>query len=250
MLKKLLICTLFFSVSLFAAEIKVAVSANASYAVEAAVMEFKKQYRDIKVTVTHASNKELKSLVTGRVDYELLISDDRNFLESLHKNEKSSAEPMVYAVDELVLFSAKEPDYNKGLKLLKDKDITKVLVLDLNTTFYGNSAIEAMQKEKVYEQARQKISFVDSFSDSLLSDLGENEMAIVQKSLLHTAGMKKFKKDKNWIELCSKLYTPINLNILMLKNGENNRDAKLLYDYILSEDAKQIFKNFGYSTEW
>ncbi len=249
MLKKLLICTLFFSVSLFAAVIKVAISANASYAVEAVVMEFKKQYRDVKVKVTHASNKELRSSVNGGVDYELLLSDDTNFLESLYKNEKSTTEPLVYAVDELVLFSAKEPDYNKGLKLLKDKDITKILVLDLNTTFYGNSAIEAMQKEKVYEQAKQKISFVDSFSDALLSDLGENEIAIVQKSLLHTTGMKKFKKDKNWIEICSKLYTPINQNILMLKSGEGNRDAKLFYDYILSEDAKQIFKEHGYTAE-
>ncbi|MDO8454166.1 MAG: molybdate ABC transporter substrate-binding protein, partial [Sulfurimonas sp.] len=163
---------------------------------------------------------------------------------------KSVAEPLVYAVDELVLFSAKEPDFNKGLKLLKDKDITKILVLDLNTTFYGNSAIEAMQKEKVYEAAKQKLSFVDSISDSLLSNMEENEIAIIQKSLLYTTGMKKFKKDKNWIEICSKLYTPINQNIVMLKSGEGNRDAKLLYDYILSEDAKQIFKEHGYSTEW
>jgi molybdate transport system substrate-binding protein len=249
MVKKLLICSLFFSVSLFAAEIKVGVSANANYAVEAVVMEFKKQYRDVKVKVTYASNRELKNSINGGADYELLISDDINFLELLHKN-KIAAEPLVYAVDELALFSAKEPDFNKGLKLLKDTSISKVIILDTNTTFYGNSAIEAMQKEKVYEEAKQKLTFIDSVSACSLSDLEESEIAIVQKSLLHTSDMKKFKKDKNWIELCSKLYTPINQNIVMLKSGESNRDAKLLYDYILSEDAKQILKEYGYSIEW
>lgn len=239
-----------FSVSLFAAEIKVAVSDNESYAIEEVILEFKKQHRDVKVKVTQTSNKELRSSVNGGASYDFLISDDRDFLESLYKNGMSVTEPLVYAVDELALFSAKEPDYNKGLKLLKDASISKVLMLDVNATIYGNSAIEAMRREKVYEQIKQKISFVDSFSDSLLSDLAENEIAIIQKSLLYMPSLKKFKKDKNWIEICSKLYTPINQNILMLKNGENNKEAKLLYDYILSEDAKQIFKNFGYSTEW
>ena len=46
--------------------------------------------------------------------------------------------------------------------------------------------------------------------------------------------MGKFKKNIHWQELNSKLYTPINQGIVLLKNGQKSKEAKTFYDFILS----------------
>lgn len=58
--------------------------------------------------------------------------------------------------------------------------------------------------------------------------------------------MKMFEKEINWTDVDSSLYTPINQGIVILKKAENKNDAKAFYDFILSAEAKNIFKNFGY----
>ena len=58
--------------------------------------------------------------------------------------------------------------------------------------------------------------------------------------------MKKYKEGKDWVNVDTKLYTPIAQGIVVLKQAENNAEAKAFYDFVLSAKAKQIFKNYGY----
>jgi len=58
--------------------------------------------------------------------------------------------------------------------------------------------------------------------------------------------MKQYKKGINYIDVNSKLYTPINQGIVLLKYATDNAGAKAFYRFILSKKAKQIFKAYGY----
>lgn len=58
--------------------------------------------------------------------------------------------------------------------------------------------------------------------------------------------MKQYKENINWVSIDPKLYTPIDQGIVLLKRAENNTEAKAFYDFILSDNAKDIFKKFGY----
>ncbi len=219
MLKSLFIIVLFACTALFGGEITIALVESENYAIKELLCEFNKQYPDIKVKI-------------------------------LEKNGLKTNRHVVYALDELALFSNKKRDYNKGMKLLKESEIAKIFILNPSSSPYGASAIESMKKEKVYEDVKQKIFYVDSLSRLKLDTLEEGEIVFIAKSLLHTPNMAQFKKDSEWIEICSKLYTPINQNMVIVENGENEKEVKLFYDFILSENAKQILKDFGYSTEW
>ncbi|MFA6196235.1 MAG: molybdate ABC transporter substrate-binding protein [Sulfurimonas sp.] len=164
----------------------------------------------------------------------------------LDKSSLDANKSFVYALDELVLFSSHKRDYNNGVKLLKENDIGVIFILNPNTSAYGVSAIEAMKKEKVYENVKQKIVYVDAFS---LENLKENEVAIIARSLLYKQDRTKFKKNIHWMEICSKLYTPINQSMVILKYDENSSEAKLFYDFVFSEQAQKILKDFGYTLE-
>ena len=55
--------------------------------------------------------------------------------------------------------------------------------------------------------------------------------------------MTHFKKNINWVEVDSKLYSPIEQGIVLVKD---TKDTKEFYNFILSSHAKEIFKNYGY----
>ena len=56
--------------------------------------------------------------------------------------------------------------------------------------------------------------------------------------------MSRFKKGVNWVEVDESLYTPIKQGMVLLKTS---KEAKAFYDFILSNKAKKIFGEFGYT---
>ena len=58
--------------------------------------------------------------------------------------------------------------------------------------------------------------------------------------------MAKYKENVNWVSVDSKLYTPIDQGIVILKNAVDNKEVKAFYDFILSDKAKEIFVKYGY----
>ncbi|MFA6138178.1 MAG: molybdate ABC transporter substrate-binding protein [Sulfurimonas sp.] len=213
MFRKILIAFLLACGTLLSMEVQIAFLESENYATKELLAQFNSQYPAIKVKILDKSSLDIN-------------------------------ESFVYALDELVLFSNYKHDYDKGMKLLKESEIQKIFILNPSTSLYGVSAIEAMKKERVYENVKQKIVFVDSFS---LEKLGENEVAIIARSLLFKQDRTKFIKNIHWMEICSKLYTPVNQSIAILKYDENNSDVKLFYDFIFSEGAEKILKDFGYT---
>lgn len=213
MLKSLFITFLLACGTLLSAEVQIAFLQNENQATKELLAQFVSQYPAIKVKV-------------------------------LDKSSLDAKKSFVYALDELVLFSNYKRDYNNGVKLLKENEIGTIFILNPNTSAYGASAIEVMKKEKVYENVKQKVVYVDSFS---LENLKENEVAIIARSLLYKQDRTKFKKNIHWMEICSKLYTPINQSMMIVGYDENSSDAKLFYDFIFSERAQNILKDFGYT---
>ena len=215
MLKSIIMVFLLACGTLLNAEVQIAFLQNENQATKELLAQFVSEYPAIKVKV-------------------------------LDKNSLDANKSFVYALDELVLFSNYKRDYNNGVKLLKEKEIEIIYILNPKTSLYGVSAIEAMKNEKVYENVKQKVVYVDAFS---LENLKENEVAIIARSLLYKQDRTKFKKNIHWMEICSKLYAPINQSMVILKYDENNSDAKLFYDFVFSEQAQNILKDFGYILE-
>ena len=61
--------------------------------------------------------------------------------------------------------------------------------------------------------------------------------------------MSQFKQGINWSEVNEALYRPIDQGMVILKKGEANVEVKSFYDFILSDEAREILKSFGYKVE-
>ena len=243
---KLLFIILFSTYSM-AGTIQIAVAANVSYAIDDLKKEFNKLYPDTKVKVTLGSSGKLTAQIKNGAPYQLFMSANMKYPNTLYKNKTAVTKPIIYAQGAIALLSNKAQDFTKGIKLLKDKKISKIAVANPKTAPYGKAAVEAMKNAGVYNDAKQKFVYAESISQTVSYTVTATDMGVIAKSSLYSPKMAEFKKGINWGEVDPKLYAPIDQGIVILKEGEKNAGVEVFYNFILSKKAKKIFEDFGYT---
>lgn len=245
MKKTILILTLF-CISLFAQKINVAVAANVSYAINDLIKEFNKSNPNTKVLVTLGSSGKLTAQIRNGAPYDIFMSANMKYPNSLFEDKIAITKPIVYAQGSLALLSGKKIELSKGLELLKDKEIKKIAIANPKTAPYGKATVQALKNAKIYDLISNKFVYAESISQTVTYATRATDVGFIAKSSLYSSKMRRYKKDIDWIDLESSLYTPINQGIVILKNSNNSNEAKAFYDFILSAKAKMIFKEFGY----
>lgn len=243
---KLLITVLLLSTYSMAGTIKIAVAANVSYAIDDLKKEFNKLYPDTKVKVTLGSSGKLTAQIKNGAPYQLFMSANMKYPKALYKDKSAVTKPIIYAQGAIALLSNKKQDFAKGIKLLKDKKISKIAIANPKTAPYGKAAVEAMQNAGVYNDVKKKFVYAESISQTVSYTVTATDIGVIAKSSLYSPKMVEFKKGINWGEVDPKLYTPINQGVVILKEGKNNTEVEAFYNFILSEKAKKIFEDFGY----
>jgi molybdate transport system substrate-binding protein len=243
---KILFIILFATYSM-AGTIQIAVAANVSYAIDDLKKEFNKLYPDTKVKVTLGSSGKLTAQIKNGAPYQLFMSANMKYPNALYKNKTAVTKPIIYAQGAIALLSNKAQDFTKGIKLLKDKKISKIAVANPKTAPYGKAAVEAMKNAGVYNDVKQKFVYAESISQTVSYTVIATDMGVIAKSSLFSPKMAEFKKGINWGEVDPKLYAPIDQGIVILKEGEKNAEVEVFYNFILSKKAKKIFEDFGYT---
>ena len=244
MLKKLVFTFFSLTLLLFGDKINIAVAANVSYAIPQLIKEFNKIYPDIVVEPILGSSGKLTAQISHGASYGIFMSANMKYPQRLYERKIAISKPVVYAQGALAFLSVKKHDFSKGMELLKDKDIRVIATANPKTAPYGIAAKEAMKNAGVYNEIKHKFVYGESISQTVSYTVMAADIGLVAKSSLFSPKMSRFKKGINWIDVDKNLYTPINQGMVLLKQ---NKDTKLFYDFILSEKAKEIFKEFGYS---
>lgn len=255
-MKKIILGLMFLCSSIFAGEITVAAAANLAYVMEKLVTEFNKTNPDTKVLVTLGSSGKLVAQIENSAPYDIFMSADMKFPQSLYEKKMTTTPPVIYAQGVLAMFSAKEIDYSKGINLLKDSSIAKIAIANPKTAPYGAAAIEAIKNAKI-EGIESKYVFAESISQAVTYATTATDIGFVAKSSLYEGNMTQYKENKNWLTVDPKLYTPIDQGIValdtanslvgMVKYDDKKRaEVKAFYDFVLSDRAKRIFTDYGY----
>jgi len=174
------------------------------------------------------------------------MSANMKYPEALYRDKVAITKPIVYAEGSLVMLSIKEQDFSKGLNLLLDKKIRTVAIANPKTAPYGIVSREALQNAKIYETIKSKFVYGESISQTVAYTNTAADIGLIAKSALYSSKMARYKKGVNWMEVNAKYYTPIEQGLVLLKDAKNSSEAKAFYDFLQSERAKNIFKDFGY----
>ena len=246
MFKKLFITTLILFNSLIAGDITIGVAANVSYAIEELKKEFNKLHPDIKVRITLGSSGKLTLQIKHGAPYQLFMSANMKYPNALYEESVAITKPIVYAQGSLAYLSSKKRDFSQGMKLLKSKEIKRIAVANPRTAPYGIATADALKKAGLYDEVKKKFIYGESISQTVSYAVTAADLGFIAKSALFSPRMKQFKKGIHWTDVDSKLYTPINQGMVILKKGAKNSDVLAFYDFMLSHRAKKILQEFGY----
>jgi molybdate transport system substrate-binding protein len=245
-MKKIVLSLMVLCISAFAGTINIAVAANVSYAIDELKAEFNKLYPNIQVHETLTSSGKLTAQIKNGAPYDLFMAANMKYPIALYKDGLAVTRPLIYAQGSLAYLSNKKLDFTKGINLVTTSNIKKVAIANPKTAPYGKAAVEAMTKGEVYKATEKKLVYAESISQTVTYALTAADVGFIAKSTLYSDKMKKYKKGVNWEDVDSKLYTPINQGIVLLKRAEANPDAAAFYSFMLSSKAKKILNDYGY----
>ena len=243
---RIVILTLLLSLYIQAKTIKIAVASNVSYAINDLRKEFQKLYPNIKVQVTLGSTGKLTAQIKNGAPYQILMGANMQYPKALYAQEYAVTRPLVYAQGLLAYLSGKKQDFSKGVELLKSKKIKRIAVANPKTAPYGIATAEALKNANVYDSIKSKFVYGESVSQTVTYAITATDIGFIAKSSLYSPQMSQYKEGINWIELDTKLYTPINQGIVILKEGEKSAEVSAFYAFIFSKKAQKIFEKFGY----
>jgi molybdate transport system substrate-binding protein len=233
--------------SLFAEKITVAVAANVSYAIDDLKKEFTLLYPSLKVQIVLGGTGKLVAQIKHKAPYDILMSANMMYPQALYKSGEAITRPLVYAQGALAFISAKKYDLSKGLELMTEDSIKKIAVANPKTAPYGVATFEALKNAHLLDKVKPKFVYAESISQTVTYATKVTDLGFIAKSSLFSPRMSQFKKGVHWMDVDSKLYTPIDQGIVLLKHGEKSAEASAFYAFILSRKAKKIFEKFGYS---
>lgn len=246
MLKKLCTSILCLTISLNAGDIKIAVAANVSYAIDDLKKEFNKTHPHIKVKVTLGGSGKLTAQIHNGAPYQLFMSANMKYPEFLYQKGIAISKPIVYAQGSLAYLSIKNIDFSEGINLVKNENIKRIAIANPKTAPYGKATVEALKNAKLYDIIKKKFIYGESISQTVSYTVTATDLGFIAKSALFSPKMAQYKKGINWADVNPELYTPINQGLVILKNGKNNSEVKAFYDFIRSKKAKKILIDFGY----
>ncbi|TKI70214.1 molybdate ABC transporter substrate-binding protein [Sulfurimonas crateris] len=245
-MKKIILSLMVLSMSLFAGTINVAVAANVSYAMDTLLEEFHKTNPDTQVKVTLGSSGKLTAQIKNGAPYQLFMAANMMFPQNLYEEGTAITVPVVYAQGSLAMLSNSQKDFSKSINLLKDQSIQKIAIANPKTAPYGKAALEAIKNAGVLADVEGKFVYAESISQTVSYAVTAADIGFIAKSSLYSPKMTQYKEGVHWVDVDSKLYTPIDQGIVIIKNAKDNSDAKAFYDFMLSAQAKKILIDFGY----
>jgi len=245
-MKKILLSLLLAVVTLVGNEINIAVAANVSYAIEELKAEFAKSYPNTKVRVTLSSSGKLTAQIKHGAPYGLFMSANMKYPEALYKDGLTLTQPVVYAEGALALLTIQKLDFSKGIELIASQDVSKVAIANPKTAPYGKAALEAVTNAGLLEQVQKKFVYAESISQTVTYALSAADIGFIAKSSLYSDKMSMYKAGIHYMDVDSKLYTPIKQGVVLLTSAKGKREYRDFYEFILSTKAQEIFKKYGY----
>ena len=242
----LLFCLSFvLSGSVIAETLTVAVAPNVKYAFDDLQAEFKKE-TGIDITPVFSSSGKITAQVRHGAPFDIFMSADMGFPETLYKNGYAAEPPRIYVYGALVLWTMKDLDMGKGVELLKDSIVKKVAMANPRAAPYGKEAIKVLKYYKLYDTVEPKLVYGEDVSQtSLYIASRAADIGLTAKSVVVSPEMKGKGK---WIEIKKESYDPIAQGVVILKHGRvtNAVAAQRFHDFLFSPKARAIFEHYGY----
>lgn len=207
-------------------------------------IKYKKQHNSISFSVNYSPSGTLFQQINNGAEFDIFISAENKYPSMLEKNKLTEGSPKTYSYGEIALWSKKINIKEKGIQFLKDISIKKIAIPKPQVAPYGAKAIEILNYYKIFNDIQSKIIYAENSSQAMQYVLtGNADVAFLPLSFVYVP-------DNNnkgfYINFDEKTHGSIEHQFVKLKYSKNKKEIEEYFNYILSNEAKEIFKKFGY----
>jgi len=234
---------LLFSVAVFGQNLRVAVAANLQGVIKVLVKDFKEK-TGIEVEPIIGSSGNLATQIKNGAPFDVFLSADITFPETLFNEGFSNKAPEVYAYGCLVIVSTQDIGFENWERLILSPRVNKIAIANPEIAPYGKAAKEALTKKGIWTNVQPKIvqgesiAQVNTYITTGVTDVGFTTLSLIKDS--------EGKTKLYWKLIDPKSYTPIKQGMVIIKATKNAAEAEKFYQYTLSAAAKKILKEYGY----
>lgn len=227
------------------AQITVATAASVRFAMEDLKADFRKS-SGLEAVPVYGSSGTLTAQIRHGAPFDVFVSADMEFPDSLRAWGQASAPPKAYGYGKLVLWTLKDLDLERGLDVLADPGVAAVALADTLRAPYGREAVRALRRSGLYGRVRPKLAFGESISQvsqyilTGSADIGFDARSVVLADEVKGKGY--------WREVDSALYDRIAQGATVCRYGrEHHPEAcERFFAYLFSDGARAILSRYGY----
>lgn len=222
----------------------IAVAANMQFATEKLTEAFTSQ-TGIECDLVISSSGKLTAQIKEGAPFDVFVSANMKYPKDLHNTGFSTKKPEVYALGRLVMWSANK-DITPTFELLPKQEIKHIALANPKNAPYGQAATDVLNNLNIYRTIEEKLVFGESIAQTnQFITSGSADIGFTAKSVVLSSKTKNF---GNWTEISDKFYTPISQGAVVIKRKDGNiKKAEQFYDFLFSDESKNILKEFGYS---
>ena len=223
----------------------IAVAANMQFAMEEITMAFT-EATGVPCDLIIGSSGKLTAQIVEGAPFDVLVSADMKYPESLRDQGMAANDPEVYAYGSLVLWTLND-SLDLSLAALQREEVRHIALANPKTAPYGVAAVEVLRHYGMYEALKDKLVFGESiaqtnqFITSGAAQAGFTARSVVLSPQMQGKGQ--------WITPDPASYRPISQGMVVIRReGGNNESGMAFRDFVFSDRAQEILAKFGYYT--
>lgn len=226
--------------------ITLAVAANMQFAMKKLTEAFHEK-TGIHCDVAVSSSGKLTAQIKKGAPFDVFVSADMKYPNEIERAGLAATPARIYAYGKLVLWSMND-GLVPSLEALRNENIRHIALANPKTAPYGNAALETLKRHQLLDAVEHKLVYGESiaqtnqFITTQSAEMGFTAMSVVLSPEIQGQGQ--------WIEIDRALYPLIEQGVVVVKQGgARESNARKFYDFLFSNEARQILETFGYAIE-
>ena len=237
-----------FAVASDDASVSIAAAANFVYALDALNSEFRRVAPGVKVMSTTGSSGALFAQIKHSAPFDLFLSADTIYPQQMVESgfaERSTLH--IFATGRLVAWTTRaDVDLSDLASAIRASSVRKVAIAQPRTAPYGRAAQATLETIGVWRDAEAKLVMGESITQTAqFVETGSADIGLVAMSLVVSG---KLAKKGRWKEIAPELHKSVSLDhaAVLTRRGSANPSAKRYLEFLRSDEAKKILRDFGY----
>ena len=228
--------------------VKVAAAADLKFALDEAVVAFKKLHPTIDVAPTYGSSGNFHAQLTNRAPFDIYFSADIEYPQKLAAAGLALPDSAFeYALGRVVVWVRKDSPIDVGqigIESLAHPSVRKIAIANPEHAPYGRAADAAMRKLGILDRVKDRLVLGENIAQAAqFVESGAADVGIIALSLAMAPTLEA--KGKYWL-IPADAHPPLRQGGIILAWAKDAEAAREFKAFVTGPDGRAILRRYGF----